>query len=243
MNNAGSAETGPFAKADPQVFQDMWNVHLMGAVHASQAVLPGMVERGFGRIVNVASTAGLRGYPYVSAYCAAKHALVGLTRALAAETATRGVTVNAVCPGYTDTDMVRDSIDRVVEQDRPRPQRRARRIPPGHADRPPDPARGGRRRGALSVLAAGGGGHRHDARGRGRRDVGVMEDQTIPLDAETKVAERPHDHKNELRLWLRLLTCTDADRERGAPAAARQLRRHAAALRPAGAARPRARTA
>ena len=92
----------------------MWNVHLMGAVHASQAVLPGMIERGFGRIVNVASTAGLKGYPYVTAYCAAKHALVGLTRALAAETATRGVTVNAVCPGYTDTELVRDSIDRVV---------------------------------------------------------------------------------------------------------------------------------
>jgi 3-hydroxybutyrate dehydrogenase len=113
VNNAGSAETGPFAKADPQVFQDMWNVHVMGAVHASQAVLPGMVERGFGRIVNVASTAGLRGYPYVSAYCAAKHALVGLTRALAAETATRGVTVNAVCPGYTDTELVQQSLARI----------------------------------------------------------------------------------------------------------------------------------
>jgi 3-hydroxybutyrate dehydrogenase len=116
VNNAGSVATGPFAKTDPQVFQNMWNVHLMGAVHASQAVLPGMVERGFGRIVNIASTAGLRGYPYVSAYCAAKHALVGLTRALAAETATRGVTVNAVCPGYTDTELVRDSIDRLVEK-------------------------------------------------------------------------------------------------------------------------------
>jgi len=77
-------------------------------------VLPGMIERGFGRIVNVASTAGLKGYAYVSAYCAAKHALVGLTRALAAETAARGVTVNAVCPGYTDTDLVRDSIERVA---------------------------------------------------------------------------------------------------------------------------------
>jgi len=85
-------------------------------VHASQAVLPGMVARGFGRIVNVASTAGLKGYPYVSAYCAAKHALVGLTRALAAETATRGVTVNAVCPGFADTELLRDSIDRVVEK-------------------------------------------------------------------------------------------------------------------------------
>jgi NAD(P)-dependent dehydrogenase (short-subunit alcohol dehydrogenase family) len=92
----------------------MWNVHLMGAVYATQAVLPGMIERGFGRIVNVASIAGLKGYAYVSAYCAAKHALVGLTRALAAETAAHGVTVNAVCPGYTDTDLVRDSIERVA---------------------------------------------------------------------------------------------------------------------------------
>ena len=114
INNAGSAESGPFIKADPSVFRTMWNVHLMGAVYASQAVLPGMLERGFGRIVNIASTAGLRGYAYISAYCAAKHALVGLTRALAAETAARGVTVNAVCPGYTDTELVRDSIERVA---------------------------------------------------------------------------------------------------------------------------------
>jgi NAD(P)-dependent dehydrogenase (short-subunit alcohol dehydrogenase family) len=114
INNAGSVESGPFIKADPSVFLAMWNVHLMGAVYATQAVLPGMIERGFGRIVNVASTAGLKGYAYVSAYCAAKHALVGLTRALAAETAARGVTVNAVCPGYTDTDLVRDSIKSVA---------------------------------------------------------------------------------------------------------------------------------
>jgi 3-hydroxybutyrate dehydrogenase len=114
INNAGSVETGPFIKTNPAVFQTMWDVHVMGAVYATQAVMPGMIERGFGRIVNVASTSGLRGYPYVSAYCAAKHALVGLTRALAAETATRGVTVNAVCPGYTDTDLVRGSIARVA---------------------------------------------------------------------------------------------------------------------------------
>jgi NAD(P)-dependent dehydrogenase (short-subunit alcohol dehydrogenase family) len=85
INNAGSVESGPFIKADPAVFRTMWNVHLMGAVYASQAVLPGMIERGFGRIVNIASTAGVKGYAYVSAYCAAKHALVGLTRALAAD--------------------------------------------------------------------------------------------------------------------------------------------------------------
>ena len=114
VNNAGSVESGPFGKTDPSVFAAMWNVHLLGAVHASQAVLPGMIARGFGRIVNIASIAGLKGYAYVTAYCAAKHALVGLTRALAAETATRGVTVNAVCPGYTDTALIRDSIDRVA---------------------------------------------------------------------------------------------------------------------------------
>src|SRR6266699_771858 len=114
INNAGSAESGPFIKADPSVFRAMWDVHLMGAVYATQAVLPGMIERGFGRIVNVASTAGLKGYAYVSAYCAAKHALVGLTRGLAAEAAARGVTVNAVCPGYTDTDLVRESIKSVA---------------------------------------------------------------------------------------------------------------------------------
>jgi 3-hydroxybutyrate dehydrogenase len=116
VNNAGTVESGPFAKIDPSVFRTMWNVHLMGAVYATQAVLPGMIERGFGRVVNVASTAGLKGYPYVSAYCAAKHALVGLTRALAAETAKRGVTVNAVCPGYTDTDLVRDSLEGVARK-------------------------------------------------------------------------------------------------------------------------------
>jgi NAD(P)-dependent dehydrogenase (short-subunit alcohol dehydrogenase family) len=92
----------------------MWDVHVMGAVYATQAILPGMIAGGFGRIVNVASTAGLRGYAYVTAYCAAKHALVGLTRALAAETATSGVTVNAVCPGYTDTDLLRENIARVA---------------------------------------------------------------------------------------------------------------------------------
>jgi NAD(P)-dependent dehydrogenase (short-subunit alcohol dehydrogenase family) len=116
VNNAGSVESGPFIAADPAVFRSMLDVHLMGAVHATQAVLPGMIARGFGRVVNVASTAGLKGYPYVAAYCAAKHALVGLTRALAAETAARGVTVNAVCPGYTDTELIRDSIGRIADK-------------------------------------------------------------------------------------------------------------------------------
>ena len=78
-----------------------------------------MVMRGFGRIVAIASTAGLKGYGYVTAYCAAKHAAVGLVRALAMETAKTGVTVNAVCPGFTDTDLVRESVARIRRHDRP----------------------------------------------------------------------------------------------------------------------------
>jgi NAD(P)-dependent dehydrogenase (short-subunit alcohol dehydrogenase family) len=112
--NAGAAASLPFIKSGGEVFARMFDVNVMGVVHAAQAVLGPMVERGFGRIVAVSSTAGVKGYPYVSAYCAAKHAVVGLVRALALETATSGVTVNAVCPGFTDTDLVDESIDRIV---------------------------------------------------------------------------------------------------------------------------------
>src|SRR5215831_17095361 len=112
--NAGGAESAPFARSDDDLFRRMLDLNLMGVVHATHAVLAGMIARGFGRIVAVASTAGLKGYPYVTAYCAAKHAVVGLVRALALETARSGVTVNAVCPGYTDTDLVRENAARIA---------------------------------------------------------------------------------------------------------------------------------
>jgi 3-hydroxybutyrate dehydrogenase len=112
--NAGSAVSAPFLKSTPELFRQMLDVNLLGVTNVAQAVLGSMIERGFGRMIAVASTAGLRGYPYVSAYCSAKHATIGLVRALALETATTGVTVNALCPGFTDTDLVAESLDRIM---------------------------------------------------------------------------------------------------------------------------------
>lgn len=114
--NAGAADSAPFVKSDAALFQRMFDVNVMGVVHAAQAVLPAMTARERGRIVAVASTAGLKGYAYVSAYAAAKHAVVGLVRSLALEVASSGITVNAVCPGFTDTDLVAASIDTIMRK-------------------------------------------------------------------------------------------------------------------------------
>lgn len=113
INNAGQAISGPITKRDDALWDNMLATNLSGTYYGIQNVLPEMLQNGFGRIVNVASTAGLTGYAYVAAYCAAKHGVVGLTRAVAREVATRNVTVNAVCPGYTDTQLVRDAAAKI----------------------------------------------------------------------------------------------------------------------------------
>jgi NAD(P)-dependent dehydrogenase (short-subunit alcohol dehydrogenase family) len=114
INNAGQVETAPLAKTSLESWQRLLNVNLTGTFLCSRAVLPGMSERGFGRIVNVASTAALKGYAYVAAYCAAKHGVLGLTRALALETVKKGITVNAVCPGYTETEIVVQAVQTIM---------------------------------------------------------------------------------------------------------------------------------
>jgi len=110
VNNAGQAVSERFDRLDEAEWQRMLEVNLSGVFHCTQAALPHMQAAGWGRIVNVASTAGLMGYAYASAYCAAKHGVIGLTRALALELAGKGITVNAVCPGYTETAIVQDAI-------------------------------------------------------------------------------------------------------------------------------------
>jgi 3-hydroxybutyrate dehydrogenase len=114
VNNVGAAESAPLARTDLELWRRMLDLNATSAFLLCRAFGPAMAQRGSGRIVNVASTAGERGYAYVSAYCAAKHALVGLTRALALELVGAGVTVNAVCPGYTETPMLERAVAQIV---------------------------------------------------------------------------------------------------------------------------------
>lgn len=115
INNAGAAESCAFHKTDHELWQRMLSVNLTGVYNCCSAAIPGMLAGGQGRIVNIASTAAQKGYAYVSAYCAAKHGVLGLTRALALEYAKRNITVNAVCPGFTNTGLVENSLNKIVD--------------------------------------------------------------------------------------------------------------------------------
>jgi NAD(P)-dependent dehydrogenase (short-subunit alcohol dehydrogenase family) len=114
VNNAGAVETGPLARLAHDTWDRMLAVNLTGVFLCTQAALPTMIAARAGRIVNIASTAGQKGYAYCTAYAAAKHGVLGLTRSLALEVAAHGIAVNAVCPGYTDTAIVRDGVARIV---------------------------------------------------------------------------------------------------------------------------------
>jgi NAD(P)-dependent dehydrogenase (short-subunit alcohol dehydrogenase family) len=116
INNAGFAESAPFVRLDSALWEKTLAVNLTGTYRCMRAVLPGMIARRQGRIVNIASVAARVGFQYTAAYCAAKHGVLGLTRAVALEVAAKGVTVNAVCPGWVDTDMTAASIEKIVER-------------------------------------------------------------------------------------------------------------------------------
>jgi NAD(P)-dependent dehydrogenase (short-subunit alcohol dehydrogenase family) len=114
VNNAGIAASAPFLRTDDALLERIFAVNVFSAFRCAREALPDMLAGGWGRIVNVASVAGLKGYRYISAYTASKHALVGMTRALASEVADKNITVNAVCPSYVDTEMTRQTIANIV---------------------------------------------------------------------------------------------------------------------------------
>ena len=127
VNNAGISESAPFATMDDEMWERTLAVNLTGTYHCMRAVIPGMLARQRGRIINIASTAARVGYPYTAAYVASKHGVLGLTRAVALEAHGTGVTVNAICPGWIDTDMTGRAIERIVAKTGRTPEE-ARRV-------------------------------------------------------------------------------------------------------------------
>ena len=140
VNNAGIAPSRPISKLDLATWNSALSVNVTAPMLLAQAVLPDMLADGFGRIVNIASTAGLRGYPFVSAYVASKHALIGLTRALALELAKGPVTVNAVCPGYTETAMAEQAMRNIMQGGKSADEARAILARPNPQGRLVDPS-------------------------------------------------------------------------------------------------------
>jgi 3-hydroxybutyrate dehydrogenase len=114
VNNAGIAESAPVVKTSDELWERHISINLNGTFYCTRAALPQMFERGWGRIINMASIAGKTGAPYIAAYTASKHAVVGLTRSVALEVATRGITVNAICPGYVETEMAAHAIENIT---------------------------------------------------------------------------------------------------------------------------------
>jgi len=114
VNNAGAAESAPFDRTSDELWDRMMSVNVYAAFALTRALVPGMIAAGFGRVINVASNAGLTGYAYSTAYCASKHAMIGMTRAIALEIAKTNVTINALCPGWVETRMLDEAVARIA---------------------------------------------------------------------------------------------------------------------------------